>query len=374
MPPAGAATAERRGEVVHMIDKKIRITDIARMANVSASTVSRVLNRNPAVSAGTREAVCQAMESLGMPLPSGIKTQMSRDMYKPHRNSKVIIVIVPGRNELFHADILHGVIDSATAHGFHVVSYRDLPTVANALEFIDMLKTLHVQGIISAVYLDKELLWMLADSFPVVQCCEYSDDKISYVSFDDWTGTKNAIEHLLSLGKRNIAIINTNLRHRFARHRQEGFMAAMDAAKIIVPANWIVNLTQAEYETVASAAIQLLTSSTKPDAIFASSDMMAYAVIDVAHKLNISIPEDLAVIGFDDISFSSIINPALTTLRIPRYQIGYTSAEMLFDKISQLNNVDKNIVFSVKLVIRESTVKRDQSNAVFFSDHRGDIA
>lgn len=94
--------------------------------------------------------------------------------------------------------------------------------------------------------------------------------------------------------------------------------------------------------------------------------MMAYAVIDVAHKLNISIPEDLAVIGFDDISFSSIINPALTTLRIPRYQIGYTSAEMLFDKISQLNNVDKNIVFSVKLVTRESTVKRDQSNAGLF--------
>lgn len=124
-------------------------------------------------------------------------------MYKPHRNSKVIIVIVPGRNELFHADILHGVIDSATAHGFHVVSYRDLPTVANALEFIDMLKTLHVQGIISAVYLDKELLWMLADSFPVVQCCEYSDDKISYVSFDDWTGTKNAIKSIcISLGKR----------------------------------------------------------------------------------------------------------------------------------------------------------------------------
>lgn len=351
-----------------MIDKRVRIADIAKAANVSSSTVSRVLNRNPAVSAATRESVCQAIEELGMALPSGIKTHASRDKYKCHRNSKIIIVIVPRRNELFHSAILHGITDSANAHGFHVIIYRDLPIPADSLEFIDMLKTLHVQGIISTVYLDKEFLWLLADNFPIVQCCEYSDDKISYVSFDDWTGAKSAAEHFLSLGKRNIAIINSNLRNRFARHRLEGFMSAIEAAYIAMPANWIVNLAQSEYETVASATIQLLTSSKRPDAIFATSDMIAYAVIDIAHKLHISIPNDLAVIGFDDLSFSSIINPPLTTLRVPCYQIGYTSSEMLFDKISHLNNVDKNIFFSVKLIVRESTVLHNPSSTVLFSD------
>lgn len=347
-----------------MIDNKIRIADIAKAANVSPATVSRVLNRNPSVSALTRGLVCKAMEELGMPLPVGINEQLSRDVYRSHRSSKVILTIVPPSNALFHADVLHGITDSANAHGYHVVTYRGIPTLNNALDLIDMIKTIHVHGVISLVSLEKELIWMIADSIPIVQCCEYSDDKISYVSFDDRAGARMAVEHFLASGKRNLAIINSSLRHRFARHRLEGFMEATKAAGIFVPKNWIVNLSQSEYEATASAAIQMLTDSKRPDAIFATTDMLAYTVIDVAHKLHITIPDELAIIGFDDLSFSSIINPALTTLRIPRYQIAYTSSEILFDKISLLNNVNKNIVFNVKLIIRDSTVKRENNEII----------
>ena len=347
-----------------MIDSKIRIREIADAAGVSLATVSRVINRNPVVKENTRAAVCRAMQELGIKLPKGIDQPSPLNTSRASQESNILLVLIPSRNEIFHQDIIRGIGDSAKAHNYHVVTYIGAPTENTLSEFIVMVQTMRVRGIISTIYIDKEVLQKLAKEIPVVQCCEYSDSSCSYVSVDDRTAARTATEYILSTGHRKIALLNSSLRFRFSRHRHEGFMTAMESAGITVPDNWIVNLANSEFDTAAAAVMQLLSGASIPDAIFATSDYLALAVLSVAHNMGVDIPGDLVVVGFDDISIASMSTPMLTTVNMPTYQMGYTSSEILMDKIHQENNIDKHILFNPKLVIRASSAKENVDRIV----------
>ncbi len=338
-----------------MIDSKIRITAIAEEAGVSPSTVSRVLNRNPAVKEDTRRRVCEAMTRLGMKLPRGIDRPTPPQASAARHNSDIILILIPNQNILFHFDITRGICDSAKAHGVHAVTYIGTPTPATLSEYISLIHTLQIQGIIAISNLESDILEQLLGMVPVIQCCEYSDENHSYVSIDDRSAARNATEYILSTGHRKIAFLNGGLWHRFARYRYEGFKEAMQNAGIEVPKNWVINLPRMEYDSACAAATQLLSGTDIPDGIFAASDTTAIAAINMARNLHIRIPEDLVVVGFDDVSIALMSNPTLTTVSVPTYQIGFTAMEVLMDKMRGGDNIDKHILFNPKLVIRASS-------------------
>ena len=338
-----------------MIDCNIRISKIAAEAGVSPSTVSRVLNRNPVVKESTRLAVCEAMTRLGMKLPRGINKRPPMKTKAVQSGSNVVLILIPNQNILFHFDIMRGICDSAKARGMQAVTYIGTPSISTLPEYIALIQTLRVQGIIAISNMESDILEQLIDLVPVIQCCEYSDENHSYVSIDDRSAARNATEYIISTGHKRIAFLNGGLWHRFARYRYEGFMEAMQNAGLEVPANWIINLPRMEYDSACAAATQLLSGKEIPDAIFAASDTMAIAAINVARHLKLRIPEDLVVVGFDDESIASMSNPTLSTVSVPTYQIGFTAMEVLMDKIRCEDNVDKHILFNPRLVIRASS-------------------
>lgn len=339
-----------------MIDKKVRIRQIAQLAEVSPSTVSRVLNHPQSVRQETRAAVYQAMQTLGI-TPERPEPQLAKSAArKPKERSNVILLNFPNYNNPFFSEIFKGVQDSATVRGYNVIIYAGVPNRHTLRDFLSLIETTQAQGVISMCHLDAETLLALSSEVPLVQCSEYSESMpTTYVAVDDRSAAKNATEYILSTGHQKIAFINSSNRNRFARHRYEGFQQALEEAHITIPNSWVVNLPNLEYDTAFAAITQILSGARIPNAIFTVSDIFAMAALNVARNFNLRVPEDLIVVGFDDVYLSTMSYPTLTTVSMPCYQMGYASGEMLLEKIASPNEGEKHILFNARLVIRGSS-------------------
>lgn len=337
-----------------MIDSKIRISQIAEAAGVSKSTVSRVLNQSDLVKEETCKQVWNAMQQLGLSLPEKVKKKAAEK--RRHKDSNILLVVVPNYDNPFFTEIIKGATDSAKSHGYQILIYENCLRQGSLSELLDLIEATGIKGIISLSYTSPENLKELLNLVPVVHCCEYSESApSSYVSVDDRSAARNATEYIISTGHRKIAFINSSPRSRFSRHRYEGFREAVDRADITIPSKWIVNLPSLQYDAAYAVITQLLSSSVIPNAIFTVSDIFAVAALNAARSLNIRVPEDLIVVGFDDVYVATVSYPSLTTVCMPKYQLGYTAAEMLQEKIISPDSPEKSILFNAKLVIRGST-------------------
>lgn len=339
-----------------MIDKSIRIRQIAAQAGVSASTVSRALNSPDAVKADTRQRVYTAMDQLGIPYDTSTQTRRQRTKQHANQKSDVIMLNLPAFNNPFFYDIYKGAREAVAARGMNIITFFSPISERNLQEVLNVIETTQVQGIISLCTMDVSTIKAITARIPLVQCSEYNEAiPTSYVSVDDRLAAKNATEYILSTGHNKIAFMNSQPRFRFSRYRYDGFREALDQAQITVPNNWILHLPNAEYETAYAAVMQLLSGNSIPNAIFAVSDIYAVAALNVAKDLNYRVPEDLIIVGFDDVDISRISSPAITTVSMPRYQMGYLAGEMLIEKILSSGEEEKQILLNARLVIRGSS-------------------
>ncbi len=329
---------------------KITVDDIAKKAGVSPATVSRVLHHRELVKSETIQQVENAMSALGCLLERGTLVATT--------TQPLIILNVPEFNNVFYLKVINGAIVSAKAHGYHLlINYSPLDR-NSVYSFISLIKQVHAVGVILLNLLSKEQLDMIHSVVPLVQCCEYNESAdYPYVSIDDYNAATNAAEYIVSCNCNKIAMINGPTSFKYAVKRQEGFLDALHRKEISVRPDWIVSLPEVNYQMAYSAVCRLLNNEVRPNAFFVISDVFAAAVIRAAKRFSLRIPEDIIVVGFDNIDVSIMTCPTITTVNQPSFQLGYSACELLLDSINQPNESTKSLILDTELIIRESSAK-----------------
>ena len=325
------------------------ISEIAELAQVSSATVSRVLNNQDAVKPELYDKVCAALHAKGVN-PSDVILQTPS-------SGKLILFTLPFDFNSFFNEIIRGARASAVQHGYQMLILQEHINANTYPGFEKTLKNLRVSGLISLNHINAGLLEKLVGLLPVVQCCDYNLNSrtVSSVTLDDQKMAKSATDYLLSLGRKRLAFISGPLRYSDNLYRKEGFLQSMKASGIDPTPSWVVHLPEVNYNMAFSTATQLLSQPVRPDAFIAISDLFACAVINAARRLGLSIPEDVMVIGYDNVDYSMISSPTITTINTPKFQLGYTACEILIEQILNPNAAIQHISLPSELIIREST-------------------
>lgn len=330
-----------------MSRSKLSTADIAREAGVSPATVSRVINHRDLVRPETAAHVESVMQAMGF--------AKKQPAIPSPDDKKVILVNCPQGTNPFYEEIIRGMITSAEAHGYFLVLNYDHIHPGSIGNFINLIKRINASGVILLSCLSEELLILLHDVVPIVQCCEFNADAdFPYVSIDDHSAASQAVNYLISAHRNKIAFINGPGHFKYARERLRGYLDAMSEAELSVPSDWILQIPQIDYNMAYSAVSQLLSSDELPNAFFAASDVFAAAIINAARKYGLRIPEDIMVVGFDNISISQMVRPTITTVNQPKLQLGYSACELLSEIIIHPKSAAKSIMLSTELIIRES--------------------
>jgi DNA-binding LacI/PurR family transcriptional regulator len=329
-------------------DSKLTIKYIADMAGVSIATVSRVLNHKTTVKEETRRRIFQVMENLNFNPTSVIRTDQT---------SNIILACVSDFTNPFYSAVIEGIQQSAYRNHYRVLIFQSEDIYFTFKDYKEILKNQSFAGIILITsVVDTKLLELLAISCPVVMCSEYCDENgISFVSIDNVSAARRATEYLISCGCKRIALMNSSLRWNYARYREEGYLQALKGAGLEKIDNYITHISSIDYNLALSFASNLLALSPPPDAFFTVSDVYAISVIHAAKKMGFRVPEDVSIIGFDNIAQSSMTDPAITTVEQPSVKIGYQSCELLIDKINNPLTIKKRIILNTELIVREST-------------------
>ena len=325
---------------------------IAKITNVSPATVSRVLNHPELVNKETRDLIEKAISDSGYNIDEIMQKQLSH-------NKRILIAVLPSIDNPFYNNVMKGFKTSADSHEFDVVMYLGNINRNNLDHFLEVVKMSNARGVICLNRkMDKEVADSINDAIPLIQCCEYNkESNAEYVSINDFAAAKNATEYMLNLNYRRIAFINGPLSFNYAQERLRGFEAAMEEKNITVPKNWKISLPEVSYSLGYSTASQLLGGKEKPDAIFCAADVFAISVIKAANRYKLRVPEDVGVVGFDNVEMASITNPGITTVNQPAFQIGFTAGETIYEKISNPNSKPRSILLDTELIARESIIR-----------------
>ncbi|MGB8454897.1 MAG: LacI family DNA-binding transcriptional regulator [Anaerocolumna sp.] len=328
----------------------ITIEEIAKKANVSIATVSRIINHKGSVKPETRQRVLDIMEELNF-LPRTISPLSDS-------NSNVILMCVPEFDNPFNSLVINGVQKSAHEHGYDILLLQAKAFYTESSDYTNILKNNSIAGIIilSSVPHPK-LIEELTFRCPVVMCSEYCEEyNVPFVSIDDVAAARTAVNYLISSGCKKIGMINCSLKHKYARHREQGYKDALEAAGMTINESWIAHISSINYSLALSNAMHILSLPDRPDAFFTASDVFAVSVMNGAKKLGLSVPGDISIIGFDNIELSTMTEPQITTIEQPSYQLGFQSCELLVEKIDKPFIEDKQIILGTELIVRGSTL------------------
>jgi len=325
------------------------IAEIAALAEVSCATVSRVLNNQDAVKPELYDKVCDALRTRGVN-PDDVILQVENA-------GKLILFTLPFDFNSFFNEIIKGAKASAAQHGYQMLILQEHINVNTFPAFEKLLKNMKISGLITLNHINSGLMEKLTDLLPVVQCCDYDlkSQAVSSVTLDDQKTAKSAVDYLITQGRHHIAFMSGPLRYSDNFYRKEGYLQSLRLNRIEPSPNWIIHLPEINYNMAFSSATQLLSQPTRPDAFIAISDLFACAIINAAHRLNLSIPEDLMVVGYDNVDYSLISTPTITTINTPKFQLGYTACEILIEQILNPNASIQHLSLPSELIIREST-------------------
>lgn len=343
--------------------KKTTILDVAMAADVSIATVSRVLNNPKSVKEATRLRVQQAFDEVGYAVnPASLATagenKPSQMLEKrAGRPERIVLTIVPDLRNPFYAEVLDGVISNADYHGYETIlcrakmsrySLKQLERLVNKTNACGVL----LMGKVAA----PEVLEELNNYVPVVQCTEFEKDcDLPYVSIDDYAAARSVMELLLEKGRKRIALFNGPSQFKYAEERERGYKDALVQAGIAFDESLVTHQPIGEFELAVSNATRLLGCANPPDAVFAVSDVLAVAALRGAYRVGLRVPEDVAIVGFDDTFLSQICDPPLTTVRQRSSQMGSYACDALLALVEGRQLASRQILMDVDLLVREST-------------------
>lgn len=328
--------------------KMVGIVDVAKRANVSTATVSRVLTKPEAVKQETTEKVLKAIKEMNYQ-PNALARHLRR------LETKTILVVVPDITNPFFSKVLRGIESIAAANGYQVLLGDTENNVEHEKRYLNILQQKKADGmVLLTARIDSDLVEKVARSFPVVLACEYIEGlRIPTVSIDNISAARKATEYLIELGHERIGCITGPLNVVLNTCRLKGFYQAM-ARKNLRVDPVLVQEGDFSFESGFNLMMKFFALDQLPTAIFVANDEMAMGVVKAGKVKGLRVPEDFSIIGFDDLEFSSIIEPALTTIAQPAFEIGKNAMELLIRLMNKEDVRRDQIILADHLIVRES--------------------
>ncbi|MFN8433481.1 MAG: LacI family DNA-binding transcriptional regulator [Anaerolineales bacterium] len=339
-----------------MTPNRPTIRDVARQAGVSHQTVSRVINGSEDVLPETRAIVEATIEELGY-RPSAIARSMARGL------THTLAIISPNLTDYTFASVIEGAEVEARQHNYFVLSSSASDPKAFQGLVDELVGHRRVDGVIVINPYADERYEFLPKDFPVVFVGARShDENVCSISLDDQKVAYEATQHLISLGHKRIALVTGPMEEDCSQDRLEGFQRALKEAGIsfdqslVFEGDWSAS-------SGSEALMDFVQKGNLPTAVFAQNDRMAMGVMRAARDANLKVPDQLSVIGVDDMPLSSYFDPPLTTMRQDMPLIGQEAIRKLIE-IIQNKTVEQTVLkLPAQLVVRQSTVKGGDSTS-----------
>ncbi|OIK12847.1 LacI family transcriptional regulator [Bacillus sp. MUM 116] len=331
------------------------IADVAKKAGLSRATVSRVLNNHPNVTDDKKRLVREAMAALNY-VPNTTAQRL--------RNQKTdtIAILVPVLTNPFFAYLLEAMDMVATQNHLQLLICQTRYSKQKELDFLELLRTKQVDGLILTAY---ENEWKKIEPYlnygPMLFCNEYERTaNVPIVRMDNVEAGYIGTRHLIEQGHERIACTNGDKSY-LGKDRQAGYRKALEECGLPIRKEWVFSnvLTLDDGKRILRTIMNM---KDRPTAIFTGSDQVAAGMIMAAKALGKKVPEDIAIIGFDDQPIARVVEPALTTIRQPIEEMGKTAVDVMIDMIAHKNQEnDLEILLPFDLVIRDSTMSKLKS-------------
>ncbi|MGV2620387.1 UNVERIFIED_CONTAM: substrate-binding domain-containing protein [Halobacillus marinus] len=331
----------------------VTIADVAKHADVSKSTVSQYLNkRYTYMGEKTKERIEASIQELGYQ-PNIVARSLKQ------KSTKTIGVIVANILHTFTTEVTRAIEDYCHGEDFHTIICNADDDPVKERHYIEMLRAKQVDGLIIFPTGNNLSLYrqMKDASYPVVFLDRtITDVHIPTVSLDNRKASKLAVDHLVEEGYERIAVITTSILEHISTRidRIEGYKEAMSNHGIAVSEDYIVS---AEPQGLTDQLEELLRLDTPPDALLAGNDLVLIEILKYAKRKNLVIPDELALIGIDDVSFAGFYSPAITTVAQPTFKMGKKAAELLLNQITKKEIRESDLRFQPTLMIRDSLKK-----------------
>jgi len=330
-------------------ERRPTLLDVARLAQVSASTASRAISNPEMVSEETRLSVLQAAERAGYQ-----PNLMARSLRK--QQARAIVVLVPVIENPFYPEIIRGLEAAARDRDYSLLLGITVYDRGVEASYVDLVRNQRADGLL---LLDGGMERLLEDGtkfvVPSVQVIErLKGVDLPWVGIDDRAAASAGVKHLLGLGHRRIGHISGWGRCSVTADRLAGYRAALRSAGIDYdPA--LVETGEFIFTRGEAAAAKLMALPNPPTALFCANDTSALGALRHVRSLGIRVPQDVSIVGFDDIHLSVQSDPPLTTLHQPRFEIGYAAMTLLIDILAGAPDLVTQQTLQVELVVRAST-------------------
>jgi len=327
------------------------LNDVARKAGVSIATVSRVINKGSNVNEETRAKVLKAIKELKYQPSRVAKRLRSKSV-----SSNLIGLLIPDIQNPFYVDVLRGVEDVAYENNYAIIMCNFAQDEKKEKMYLDILQQESIDGLIAAPAHEGDLnvIKLLNDGLPIV-CVDRGlvGKDVDVVVVNNRDGAYAAVDHLAKTGYKRIAYISGQKQIPSSKYREMGYRDALMDNGIQVDES-LIKYGDSKHHSGVELCEELLSSPNPPDAIFTGNNLITLGALETIHKRELRIPEEVAIIGFDDMMWSISLNPPLSAVRQPAYEIGKRACELLIQRISDPQRSPIQMTLNTKLMLRKS--------------------
>ena len=336
---------------------KTTIKDIANVLNISTAAVSKALHNDSRISEKTKKAVRQVAENLNYQ-PNHLASALRSG------KSKLIGVIVPKTNSNFFSSVIHNIEEGLNTEGYNIIITQSNESYKKECANIDALLFTQVDGIIASMANETVDLAhyekIKAAGIPLITFDRGENDlNVDYIGIDDYNSSHIIVDHLVDQGCKRIAHIGGFKRTRIYNNRIRGYIDALKKHNLPLDKELLIesNLTK---EDGRSKMQDLLNLENRPDAVYVAGDYAALGVLELLKEQNISIPDDIALVGFGNEPFTDMVSPKITSVNQHSYEIGRIAAKTFLEykDLDQLNQSLKKNILEAELIVRASSKRK----------------
>lgn len=339
----------------------VTIKDVAKLANVAPSTVSRVIANSSRISQGTKERVREAMEELGYHPNFNARSLVNKQ-------TKTLGIIIPSSAKIafqnpFFPEVIRGITSKAYLEKYGLY----LSTGQTDEEILEEVKQMVQSGRVDGIILlyskvdDKVMPYLIENNVPFVligRPHNADESRVTYVNNDNVKAAKTVTEYLILLGHQNIGFIGGNSEYVVTHDHRQGYQTALLNAGIAPKDGYIVYYDEVQ-EGGQEAVIELMSLEERPTALVVADDLMALGVLRMLDEMDVKVPEEMSVISFNNVMLSELSSPPLTTVDIHIYELGFKATENLIHNILHPNTKASSTIIPHKFIKRQTCRKRE---------------
>jgi LacI family transcriptional regulator/LacI family repressor for deo operon, udp, cdd, tsx, nupC, and nupG len=330
---------------------KKSLHDVAKKAEVSIATVSRVINNYPNVNHETRKKVEHAIKELNYS-----PNRVAKRLRNKNSSSNLLGVLIPDIQNPFYVEVLRGIEDVAYENKYALVMCNFAQDEEKAKLYMDIFLQESIDGLIAAPAneYDQNVIKLVKSGLPIV-CVDrgLKGTDVDIVLVENRNGAFMAVDYLAKKGYKRIAYISGLPQIPSSRQREQGYKEALAENKIEFKEE-LLRYGDSRHESGVKLCEELLGLKNPPDALFTGNNLITLGALETIHKKGLNIPKDIAIVGFDDMYWSISLNPPLTAVRQPAYEIGRRAAEQLIARINDPSRSTISIILKTELMIRSS--------------------